>query len=231
LEHQLDSVEDPEMTRYVALAIGRFATLDAVAAGGQKVDPLSALDRALEAKYPSAVRTAAAASLAQHAARLRGDLADPRPVAALTRALEQGEPEFRQTAVFALGFFGGDDATRSLRNCLNDDDRFVRYNAAVALARRGDDAALGTVREMLSPTELEQVIALESPREKRAKIEAIELEALGALQVAVNDHKPELARSLRPQVEAEARSGLVSVRTNAQALLKDVQAAESGRKP
>ena len=42
-------------------------------------------------------------------------------------------------AVYALGFFGGPTATEILRERVrSDEDRFVRYNAAVALARRGD---------------------------------------------------------------------------------------------
>lgn len=223
LEHNLDAVEDPEMTRYVALALGRFRTLEATTANGQKVDPLSALDRALDAKYPSGVRIAAAASLAEHAARLNGALDDPRPVAALAKAAEDGEPALKQMAVYALGFFGGDAAAQALRARLDDGDRFVGYNAAVALARRGDPAAQGTLREMLSPAALEKVIDLPSATERRSKIEAIELEALLALQASVAAGKPDLAKSLRAEVEAETKSGLVGVRNNAQALLKSLQ--------
>ncbi len=115
LEHDLDRVENPEMSAYLALALGRFQTLDAVSSSGQKIDPLSALDRALDEKYPSKVRIAAAASLAEHAARLQGKLDDPRAVAALSLAATEGDAEARQVAVYALGFFGGDDAVKGLR--------------------------------------------------------------------------------------------------------------------
>jgi hypothetical protein len=219
LEHDLDTVEDPKSTQYVALALGRFRTLDAVSHSGQKIDPVSALDRALDAKYPSPVRIAAAASLAEHAARLQGKLDDPRPVAALTKAAAVGDPEVRQMAVYSLGFFGGDAAAAGLRErLLGDDDRYVRYNAALALGRRGDTAAAATFREMLNPADLEKVIAIESTTEKRSKVEAIELEALNALQTSVGAGQTELARSLRPQLDALTRSGLVSVRNHAQAL-------------
>jgi hypothetical protein len=219
LEHDLDNVENPEMTQYVALALGRFQTLDAVSSTGQKIDPISAIDRALDAKYPEPVRMAAAASLAKHAARLEGKLDDPRPIAGLTKVAENGSADLRQMAVYALGFFGGEEAVKSLRSRLIDEDRFVRYNAAVALARRGDAAALGTLREMLSSTDLEKLIALESATETRHKIEAIELEALLALQTSVSQGKTDLARSLRPELEALSRSGLMSVRNSAQSLL------------
>ncbi|GAC1469993.1 MAG: hypothetical protein NVSMB9_14540 [Isosphaeraceae bacterium] len=227
LEHDLDSVANPEMTKYVALALGRFQTLDAVSSTGQPIDPLSALDRALDAKYPLDVRIAASASLAKHAARLNGKLDDPRPIAALTKAAEATEPEARQMAVYALGFFGGDASAKALRAQLNDEDRFVRYNAAVALARRGDESALETFREMLSFPGLEKAVALKSPTETSNKVESIELEALQALQTAVDSHQTALARSLRPEIEALSRSGLVNVRNKALALLNQGQA----RKP
>ena len=186
LEHDLDTVENPAMTQYLALALGRFQTLDAMTSSGQKIDPISALVRALDAKYPKEVRIAAAASLAEHAAREKGKLDDPRAIAALAGAVENGEPEVRQLEVYALGFFGGEGALNGLRGRLKDEDRFVRYNAAVALGRRGDLAALATFREMLSPTDLATVIAIESADEKQSKIEAIELEALKSLQTSLS---------------------------------------------
>ena len=50
LEHDLDQIEDPEMTQYLALALGRFNTLEGKSATGKKVDTLAALSRALEPK-------------------------------------------------------------------------------------------------------------------------------------------------------------------------------------
>jgi len=225
LEHELDTVENPEMAQYVALALGRFNTLDAVSTAGQKIDPISALDRALDAKYPTGIRMAAAASLAKQAARLEGALEDSRAVAALTQATEADDAEIRQMAVYALGFFGGDAAVTTLRVKLNDPDRFVRYNSAVALARHGDPAAKGNIAEMLSSKALDQVISLDSGTEKQAKIESIELEALNALQDAARAGRFELAQGLQTELTALTTSGLVSVRNNAQAVLKSLPSA------
>lgn len=223
LEHQLDNIENPEITQYVALALGRFNTLEAESSSGQKIDPISALDRALDAKYPEPVRIAAAASLAKHAARMEGVLDDPRAIAALAKAASANDsPAVRQMAVYALGFFGA-NATAPLHDTLGDDDRFVRFNAAVALARRGDPAAAATLKDMLSSARLDGVVPLDSAAEKEAKIEAIELEALNALQTAVTHGKLDLARSLEPQISALTTSGLVSVRNNAQALRTSLQ--------
>ena len=152
LSHSLDQADaDPQLTQYLALTLGAFRTLEAKTSSGRTVDPLVPLARALGTKYPTPIRIAAAASLAKQAARLDGKLEDEQAVKALGEAAATGEPETRQMAVYALGFFGGNAATEILRERVKqDEDRFVRFNAAVALGRRGDLAAEGTLREMLS---------------------------------------------------------------------------------
>jgi HEAT repeat protein len=222
LAHELDRAnEDPKLTQYVALTLGAFKTLEARTESGQSVDPLVPLARALAPKYETGIRIAAAASLAKQAARMNGQLEDAGAIKSLGEAASVGEPEVRQVAVYALGFFGGPAATTLLRERLqSDEDRFVRYNAAVALARRGDQAAVGTLREMLSTTDLGKVIDLASDTEKQNKIEAIELEAIEALRTSAAAGKTELAGSLRPQITDLTKSGLVSVRSQANELLK-----------
>ncbi len=222
LAHDLDHEGDPELTRYVALTLGAFQTLEARSPSGQHLDPIGVLARALAPKQPPIVRGAAAVSLAKQAARMEGRLDDAHAVAALGEAGNDSDPELRQVAVFALGFFGGERAAPLLREKLNDEDRYVRYNAAVALARRGDEAARGTVREMLSTAELANVLAFPSDVEKQNKIEAIELEAIQALQASVDGGHPDLAASLRGEIDALTRSGLVTVRSHAAALLRSL---------
>ena len=140
---------------------------------------------------------------------------------ALGAASQDSDVELRQMAVYALGFFGGEAASGILRERLNDEDRYVRYNAAIALGRLGDTAALGNLREMLSPADLAKVIRLETKSETSHKIEAIELEALQALQTSIRREKPNLARELRPSLVTLSRSGLVGVRNLAQELLRN----------
>ena len=84
-------------------------------------------------------------------------------------------------------------------------------------------AALGTLKEMLSTAALDRVIDLSSATEKQNKIEAIELEALQAVQSSLSSGSTELAQSLRPEIEDLTRSGLASVRSQAQAVLQDLQ--------
>ncbi|QEH34756.1 hypothetical protein OJF2_32980 [Aquisphaera giovannonii] len=213
-----------ELTVYLIKTLGIFQTTEGTLDGGRKVDPIGTLVEATGSGRDQAIRMEAAASLARQAARLEGKLDDPRVPAALSAAATDGEPELRQVAVYALGFVGGDPAIESLRDRLRgDEDRFVRYNAAVALGRRGDPAAEGTLKEMLSPADLDRVVDAPNADEKLSRVESIELEALGAVRASISAGKLDLARALRPLVEGLTRSGLVSVRTTAQDVLQKLQ--------
>ena len=225
LSHDLDQPDaDRQLTQYLTLALGAFRTLEAKTNTGKTVDPLVPLEQALATKYPTAIRIAAAASLAKHAARLDGKLDDQQAIKALREAASTGEPEARQMAVYALGFFGGEAAAEALRERVKqDEDRYVRFNAAVALGRRGDMAAEGTLREMLSTSELSKIVGLPSETEKQNKIEAIELEAMGAIRTSLAAGATDLAKSLKNQITELSKSGLVSVRTQAQELLQNLQ--------
>jgi HEAT repeats len=224
LAHDLDQPQaDPTLTQYLALTLGAFRTLEARTSTGQKIDPLVPLSRALSTRYTTPIRIAAAASLAKQAARLDGKLEDPGAVKALGEAAASGEPEARQMAVYALGFFGGNAAEHLRDRIKNDEDRYVRYNAAVALGRRGDPAAAATLREMLSPADLARAIDIPSDTEKQNKIEAIELEAMAALRTSISSGSLELTRSLLAPITELSRSGLVGVRSQALELLQSLQ--------
>ena len=80
-----------------------------------------------------------------------------------------------------------------------------------------------TMREMLSTADLVKVIELSSETEKQNKIEAIELEAMEALRRSISNGSPELALSLRDRITELSKSGLVSVRSQAQGLLQSLQ--------
>ncbi len=249
LSDELKTKDNIELKAYLIKTIGAFQTLDATLGDNRKVDPIEPLTMALEPGRDSAIRMEAAASLAKHAARLEreaiermhrdqakaaslakhavrleGKLDDPRAIAALTQAASGDEPELRQVAAYALGFFGGEAARKALRERLQtDENRYVRYNAAVALGRQGDPAAKETLREMLSTADLDRVIDISSTTEKQNKIEAIELEALQALQSSLSTGSPELVQSLRSEIEGLTQSGLVSIRNQAQSVLKQLQ--------
>ncbi len=229
LSRELDHYEDPKLrddpklAQYVAHTLGVFQTLEAQTQNGQVVNPLVPLTRALGPQFDIAIRMAAAGSLAKQAARLEGKLDAPRAIKALGEAAADSDPDLRQLSVYALGFFDSPDATRILRDRIrSDEDRFVRYNAAVALTRRGDTAAEPTLREMLSASDLDKAIEIPSATEKQNKIEAIQLGAIEALRAAIRNGSPQLATSLRPELEKLTKSGLVTVRSQALETLRAV---------
>jgi hypothetical protein len=226
LSSELDKNENARLTQYVTLTLGSFQTLDAKLADGREVDPIVPLVRALEPKYETPIRIAAAASLAKHGARMNGKLDDSRAVAGLLQAATDGDPELRQLAVYAMGFLGGDATVTALQDRLRgDEDRYVRYNAAVALGRRGDASAKGTLSEMLSSAALEKLIELPSATEKQNKIEAVQQGALQAIHYSLSSGSASLAQSLRTEIESLTHSGLAGIRSEAKAILQTLPPA------
>ena len=57
--------------------------------------------------------------------------------------------EIRAVAAYALGVIGGEEALARLRVMVNDGYPNARYNAATGLARAGDEACIGVIKEML----------------------------------------------------------------------------------
>jgi hypothetical protein len=211
---------DEATTQYLAAALGTFRTSRAESSSGRPVNPFTTLSRALAAGRPIAVRVAAAESLARLAANESERPEHPDALAALAAAARDGEPELRQRAVFALGFYGGGPAREALRRATEDEDRFVRYNAANALTRQDDEAAEPVLREMLSTVDLTEMVRTENEAETQHRVESIQLEALAALQEAAKAGHPERAHAVRREVVALRESPLAGVRMQAEALLK-----------
>lgn len=223
LDEELDQSADPRLAQYLAMALGAFQTLDATLADGRAIDPLDALVRALKPELDPTIQIAAATSLARQAARLDGEFDDARVISALAEAATTGDDDLRQLATYALGFCGGEASTQALQDRLSGDgDRFVRYNAAVALARRGDSAAVPTLGEMLSTADLERLISLSNQDAKRGKIESIQLEALAALDAP---GASDLSPPLQAEIEALTQSEYAGVRSKALEVLQKLQAA------
>ncbi|MBX6311358.1 MAG: HEAT repeat domain-containing protein [Isosphaeraceae bacterium] len=216
---------DPRVTEYLALALGTFQTLETASPSGQS-DPLATLAEALAPERPAAVRNAAALSLSRQAARQKEGLDDPEAIAALVRAAGADDPALRQKAVYALGYCRSSSALATLRDrATEDDDRLVRYNAAVSLARHGDPAARGVLREILSTEDLAQVLQGKTSSETERRIAGAQLEALWALRDSLRADQPALARSLRADIAKLSQSRLPDVRSEADALLKNLPAS------
>ena len=186
LSHELDKPEeDPKLTQYLALDAGRFP--DARGEDRERAERRSARAAGARASIPDMTTP-----IRHRGRRQPGEAGGPAGRQARRRQRGQGpgrggrERRARSAPDGRLCAWGSLAASRPrefLRERIQqDEDRFVRYNAAVALARRGDPAAEGTLREMLSTADLARSSICRATREKQNKIEAIELEALEALR-------------------------------------------------
>lgn len=91
----------------------------------------------------------------ERAAAERGDQPDDRDARA----------KLRSTAAFVLGLLDGEAAGDQLVRLASDPYPFVRYNAAVGLARQGDERAVPRLVEMLDPHNVELLKSDESQTE------------------------------------------------------------------
>ncbi len=74
----------------------------------------------------------------------------PGAEAACVALLKHLSPRVRRTAARSLANCDGEDAARSLRECLRDEDGSVRQAAADTLGRLGDQSAVASLRECLN---------------------------------------------------------------------------------
>jgi HEAT repeat protein len=86
-----------------------------------------------------------------------------------TVTLYQPHREQRAVAAFALGVIGNEQALERLKQMLIDSYPNARYNAATGLARVGDDACVGVLKEMLDPDNDRSVRDENNDRDKAHK--------------------------------------------------------------
>jgi HEAT repeat protein len=129
---------------YLCRALGEFAVPAAA-------PPL--VKRAGDADDPQTARAAveALAVLSANLAAADRTFDDPAAVAtAVLRASQSTDTALRSTAAYVLGVLGGAGAVERLSELLDDAGEDVRFNAAVGLARQGNEEAWGTLAEMLA---------------------------------------------------------------------------------
>jgi HEAT repeat protein len=73
---------------------------------------------------------------------------------ALIRLSGDEDANIRSVATYALGQLGTPDSIKRLESLVNDPDPDTRYNAAIALAHRGNTKSMETLAEMLDVSEL-----------------------------------------------------------------------------
>ena len=161
--------EDAALFRvYLATALGEFY-----------VDTgLPALVRAIESEESTDVKpslrvaaTRAVAVLSDNLERDTGKpISDPEAIAAVVAASRSEESMLRAAAAFALGEIGGDAASERLRTLLDDVTHpYARYNAATALARRGEPAVIDALVELVETEQPPETVEHDSAEEQAAQ--------------------------------------------------------------
>jgi HEAT repeat protein len=174
--------EDAVLLRvYLATALGEFY-----------VDTgLPVLVKAIETKERTDVKpslrtaaTRAVAVLSNNLKRETGQpITDSDAVAAVIEASRTDDSLLRTTAAFALGEIGGDAAEQRLRTLLDDVAHpYARYNAATALARRGEPAVIDAVVELLTTQQPPETSEKDTPDEQTAQRNRLVIHGLQAAE-------------------------------------------------
>lgn len=201
---------------YLCRALGEFSVPEAA-------PPL--VRRAVDAKDPQTAQAAveALAVLSANLAAAGRGFADPQAVsdAVLVAAASDLRP-LRSSAAYTLGVLGGAPAVDRLRQLVDDGEDDVRYNAAIGLARLGDEGAWKTLEEMLALPDAVPVAGDQkgqAERYRRALIVVNALKGVGALVDATKRSPPAAVAALIATLGADP---VADVRTSAAALARRI---------
>jgi HEAT repeat protein len=187
--------DDPRVRRFLALALGRLGKAEAVPA---LLEYLRGVRRGEGGDSQTAIYAVWALGA------IGADAAIPELVVLATHE----DPGLRKTAVHALGVFRSEEATAVLEGALADPADDVRWNAAVALARRGHPAAVPVLEQMLDRSQLARSEAVTPDQTEEILLQAVAAAALvpdarlAARLAELGDDDPSL------RVRAAARRGL-----------------------
>ncbi|MFM7207615.1 MAG: HEAT repeat domain-containing protein [Planctomycetaceae bacterium] len=201
---------------YLCRALGEFAVPEAAAA---------LVARAADDGQPETARAAveALAVLASNLSAAGRGFDDRAAVVTAVLGATDGPPALRSSAAYTLGVLGGDAAVGRLRELVDDADDDVRYNAAIGLARQGDDSAWPALAEMLAlPDTVPQAgdARGQAERYRRAMIVVNALKGVGLLVDATKRPPPE---AVGTAISALASDAVADVRSSAAALSRRVE--------
>jgi HEAT repeat protein len=150
--------DDPRVRRYLALALGRIGDARAV----------PALLKVVAQSGPDADSETLIYSI-----WALGALKDTAALPELRRLAAAEDAGVRKATVHALGALPGEAARERLVASLQDPVEDVRWNAALALARRGDATAAPVLRGMLDRRHLDDVAGLSPEQREEAMLAAV----------------------------------------------------------
>ncbi len=165
---------DPKTRNYMAIALGRFNIPVVV----------QTLKEALSDPAED-VRLSALWSLGTLQAR---ECADE-----VKKFLEADRSEFRKIAAYVLGAMGDASAIPSIQKLLNDPSHDVRWNAALALARLGNDGGQDILLQMVDPA-LFSGLGM-----KESEIEIVRINAIKGLALIQKPESIKILQSLSRQ--------------------------------
>ena len=187
--------DDPRVRRFLALALGRLGDARAVPA---------------LLVYLAGVRQGEGTDSETHiyAIWALGAIGDPSAIPELVALATHEDPGLRKTAVHALRVFPAPEATAALEGALGDPVGDVRWNAAGALAYRGDRAAVPVLEQMLDREQLGRGEAVTAEQ-----LEGILLQAIAGAALVPDPRLDARLRALEQddpslKVRAAARQGL-----------------------
>ena len=134
--------DDPRVRQYLALAIGR---LDPPLPPDAVADLTKALDSADAESRVSAIWAL-------------GSSGDASVVATLQPLAASPDKGIRKMVVYALGALPGTAQIKTLNTALGDAEPDVRWNAAVALSRKGNHDGVAVLRQMMDRQYVEQAV-------------------------------------------------------------------------
>lgn len=174
--------EQPEVRRYLALALGRFARREAVPA-------------LIEALADPDEETRLYAALAL------GAVGDPAAAAPLGQLLRDELPSLRKGAAYALGTLRARDAIPALRVTAEDRQLDVALQGALSLAQMGDASGLPTLRKGIDRKVLSAALEMKPVQQSDAVMSAVQ----GLVLAGDRESLPALDRLAREDPDLRVR--------------------------
>jgi HEAT repeats/PBS lyase HEAT-like repeat len=179
---------DPRVRKYLALAIGRLEPPLPPEALSVLMSSLDLPEKPWTPDVWSRINGWTPEMNEAHISTIwaLGASGDPSVVPRLQPLYGSADAGIRKIVVYALGALPGDEQIVTLRAALEDDTIDVRWNAAIALARKGDSQGVPVLRQMLDRQFVEQTVKREvqqtSDQDPAADVLISGLRAAAALQ-------------------------------------------------
>jgi hypothetical protein len=154
---------DPRVRKYLALAIGRLEPPLPAEAISVLMSSLDLPEKPWTPDVWSRINGWTPEMNEAHISTIwaLGASGDPSVVPRLQPLYGSADAGIRKIVVYALGALPGDEQIVTLRAALEDGTIDVRWNAAIALARKGDSQGVPVLRQMLDRQFVEQTVKRE----------------------------------------------------------------------